>query len=77
MAPSPRYWVSSRPCVYVRRRERTFGGVSPNAFLPEVNVDLRVFFPPNRESYLLAVTELDNAYDQAREELVALLGGPE
>lgn len=65
--------MASRPSVYVRRREKTYGGESPNRFLPEVNVDLRVFYPPNRESVLLALTELDSAYHEAREQLSGLI----
>lgn len=51
----------------------TYGGESPNAFVPAVSVDLRVFFPPNQESILLALSELDNAYDEAREQLAAYI----
>lgn len=70
---SLRSWMASRPSVYVRRREKTYGGEHPNRFLSEVNVDLRVFYPPNRESVLLAISELDNAYHEAREQLVGLV----
>ncbi|WP_167668199.1 hypothetical protein [Mycobacteroides salmoniphilum] len=57
------------------RSAETFGGVSPNAYIPRVTVDLRVFYPPNRESYLLAISELANAYDEARGQLTALIKG--
>ncbi|AFM54994.1 hypothetical protein FGG51_gp052 [Mycobacterium phage Astro] len=65
--------MASRPSVYVSRIADAYGGEHPNRVRPCVTTDLRVFYPPNREGILTALTELDGAYHEAREQLAGLI----
>ena len=39
--------MSSRKGAYVTRSERVHGGVSPNAYVPKITVEIRAFWPPS------------------------------
>lgn len=39
--------MSQRASVYVVRRIPTDGGESPNRFVPQITIEIRVFFPPH------------------------------
>lgn len=59
--------MSARPGVLVTVREAADGGVSPNAYVPMVSVEVRAFWPPKSEPE--AVEEaIQRAADQAIDE---------
>lgn len=61
--------MASRPNVYVCRRVPVDGGKSPNAYYPQVTVELRTFFPSRQVER--ALEEFDLAVAEARQKLEA------
>lgn len=59
--------MSSRPNVYVCRRVPVDGGESPNAFYPQVTVELRTFYPSRQVER--ALEEFEVAVVEARQKL--------
>lgn len=59
--------MSHRPHIYISKRVPCDGGVSPNAFFPQVTVEIRVFYPTHQ--LFLANSVLQDAYEDAMTEM--------
>lgn len=67
--------MTQRSCVHVTTYRDVYGGVTPNAFIPSVTVDLRVFFPPFPVNVPAAIDALNEAHNEARQQLFAYQEG--
>lgn len=63
--------MGHRPHIYVRRRVAADPGESPNAYLPQITVEIRAFWPALERDKVAAI--LADAYAEA----LALLDDPE
>jgi hypothetical protein len=55
--------MGHRPHIYVRRRVAADPGESPNAYLPQITVEIRAFWPDLEHHRVRAI--LDDAYAEA------------
>lgn len=59
--------MSARPHVYVSKRVPADPGESPNAYFPQITVEIRAFWPHYEKHRVRAI--LDEAYAEAIQKL--------
>ena len=61
--------MATRPHIHVCRRVPVDGGKSPNAYFPQITVEIRTFWPTHQVER--ALEEFDGAVASARAQLEA------
>ena len=61
--------MSARKSAYVIKDVGCDGGVSPNAYVPRITVEIRVYFPPNTVAHRDVLSLLSQAVAETQEKL--------
>jgi hypothetical protein len=62
--------MSHRHNAYVSITEPAYGGVSPNAYVPQITVEVRAFWPPSHDHEKRVVDLIHKAAIEAMEKVL-------
>lgn len=61
--------MSARASAYVIKDQPCDGGVSPNAYVPKITVEIRVHYPPNTVTHREVLGVLSQAVQETEDKL--------